>query len=204
MIKTIIFDLGNVIVAFDHSKISKRLEAVCEHASDVIFSKMIAGELVGEYNLGKISTAEFFATVNRELKLQIGYEDFYVAWNCTFLPEPIIPERLIETLADKYKLLILSDTNEMHFDFIRENFPILNHFDDFIVSHKVNVVKPSAEIFQKAVETAECLPEECLFIDDIAANVEGAHKVGLNGLQFISVRRLTEDLKALNLLPESF
>ncbi len=204
MIKTVIFDLGNVIVSFDHNKISKRLEAVCEHASDEIFGKAVVGALAHEYNLGKISTAEFFAAVDRELDLRIGYEDFYAAWNCTFLPAPIIPERLIETLSESYKLLILSDTNEMHFDFIRENFPILNHFNDFIVSHKVNAVKPSAEIFQKAVETAQCLPEESLFIDDIAANVEGARKFGIDALQFISVGQLTEDLKARNLLPENF
>jgi putative hydrolase of the HAD superfamily len=204
MIKTIIFDLGNVIVSFDHRKISKRLEAFCGQTSDVIFGKAVAGALVQEYNLGRISTGEFFAAVNRELDLRIGYEDFYAAWNCTFLPEPIISERLVKMLSEKYRLLILSDTNEMHFDFIRENFPILDYFDDFIVSHKVNVVKPSAEIFQKAVALADCLPPECLFIDDIAANVEGARKSGLNALQFISAPKLTADLIALNLLPENF
>lgn len=200
MIKSIIFDLGNVIVSFDHRKISKRLEAACEHASDAIYARAVTGELAREYNLGKISTGDFFAAINREFGLGIDYEDFYAAWNCTFLPEPIVPDELIKTLSEKFRLLILSDTNEMHFDFIRENFSILNYFDDFIVSHKAGLVKPSAEIFQKAVETADCLPEECLFIDDLLVNVEGARKCGLNALQFVSAERLTEDLKALELL----
>src|SRR5688572_6514867 len=128
MIKTIIFDLGNVIVAFDHRKISKRLEAATAHAGDVIYAKAVTGELVQEYNLGKISTDEFLAAVNQELNMQVCYEDFYDAWNCTFLPEPIISERLVKKLSEKYKLLILSDTNEMHFDFIRENYPVMNYF----------------------------------------------------------------------------
>jgi putative hydrolase of the HAD superfamily len=200
MIKTIIFDLGNVIVSFDHRKTSKRLEALSEHADDVIYAKAVAGEIVKHYNLGRLSTEEFLAAVNRELGLQIGYEDFYAAWNCTFLPEPLISEELIKKLAEKYKLLILSDTNEMHFDFIRENYPIMNYFDDFVVSHKVNFVKPSAEIFQKAVEIAGHRPEECLFIDDLAANVEGARQCGIEALQFVSAEQLERDLRKLNLL----
>lgn len=194
MIKTIIFDLGNVIVSFDHRKTSKRLAAALDHADDVVYEKAVASELVREYNLGRLSTDEFIAAVNREFGGQIGYEDFFAAWNCTFLPEPIISEAFIERLSERYKLLILSDTNEMHFDFIRENFPVMNHFDDFIVSHRVNAAKPSAEIFQKAAALAGCLPEECLFIDDLAANVEGALKFGMRAVQFVSPAQLEDDL----------
>lgn len=200
MIKTIIFDLGNVIVSFDHRKISERLKSASEHSTDEIYAKAVVSEIVQQYNLGKISTDEFLAAVNQELNMEVGYEDFYAAWNCTFLPETIVSERLIKTLSEKYRLLILSDTNEMHFDFIRENYSLMNYFDDFVVSHKINVVKPSAEIFRKAVELADCLPEECLFIDDLAANVEGAQKCGLQAIQFVSPDQLEEDLKARNLL----
>lgn len=200
MIKTIIFDLGNVLVSFDHRKTSKRLAGVFNHADDIIYEKAVSSEIVKDYNLGRISTAEFIAAVNRELGGQIGFEDFFDAWNCTFFSQPIVSEQFIESLSKKYKLLILSDTNEMHFDFIRENYPILNYFDDFVVSHRVNVAKPSAEIFRKAVELADCLPEECLFIDDLAANVEGARKIGMEAVQFVSPEQLVEDLKARNLL----
>jgi glucose-1-phosphatase len=200
MIKTLIFDLGNVIVAFDHRKISERLAPICDHSSDVIFSRAVAGAFVQEYGLGRISTPEFLAIVRRELDLQISDEDFYDAWNCTFRPEPIIAESLIEILSKKYKLLILSDTNEMHFGFLRKNFPILKYFDDFIVSHQVGVAKPSAEIFRKAVERAACRPDECLFIDDAPANVEGAKKIGMNAWRFSSVEQLTAELSAHDLL----
>ena len=200
MIKTIIFDLGNVIVSFDHRKTSQRLAGAFAHADDVVYEKAVTSEFARDYSLGRISTGEFIAAINQEFDGQIGFEDFYAAWNCTFLPEPIVSERLIETLSKKYKLLILSDTNEMHFDFIRENYPIMNYFDDFVVSHKVNVAKPSAEIFQKAVEISGCLPQECLFIDDLAANVEGARKIGMDAVRFVSPEQLVEDLKARNLL----
>lgn len=186
MIRTFIFDLGNVIVSFDHSKIVSKFGAVCKYSHDEIFSKAISSELVREYSVGAITTTEFYEAIVRELDMSMSFEDFFQAWNCTFVSEPIIPERIIKNLSEKYKLLVLSDTNEMHFDYIKENFPILNYIDDFVLSHKVNFVKPSAEIFQAVVEIAGFKPEECFFVDDLKINVEGAKKFGLNAMQFIS------------------
>lgn len=200
MIKTFIFDLGNVIVAFNHNKIVEKLQCVCRQSSDEIFARAISSKLVQDYNLGKISSAEFFDSVIRGLELEMNFADFCQIWNCTFEFEPIIPERIIKKLSKCSRLLILSDTNELHFDFIKENFPILNYFDDFVLSHKVGAVKPSEEIFRRVIERAECLPEECVFIDDIEKNVEAAKRLGLNAFQFISVEQLEAELKARNLV----
>lgn len=200
MIKTFIFDLGNVIVSFDHSKIVRRFEAVCKYSPEEIFSKTISSNLVREYNVGAITTAEFYNSIVRELDISMSFEDFFQTWNCTFIPEPIIPERIIKSLSGKYKLLVLSDTNEMHFDYIKENFQILDYIDDFILSHKVNVVKPSAEIFQAVVKIAGCQPEECFFVDDLKENVEGAKRFGLNAMQFVSAEQFEEELKTRSLI----
>ena len=156
MIKTFIFDLGNVLVSFNHNKIVERLQYVCRQSSDEIFAQAISSKLVQDYNLGKISSAEFFDSVNRGLELEMNFADFSRIWNCTFAPEPIIPERIIKKLSDSCRLLVLSDTNEIHFDFIKEIFPILDNFDDFVLSHKVGAVKPSEEIFRRVIERAEC------------------------------------------------
>ncbi|HEX8287902.1 MAG TPA: HAD family phosphatase [Pyrinomonadaceae bacterium] len=200
MIKTFIFDLGNVIVSFDHGKIVQRFGEFCMYSPDEIFSKAISSEVVREYSVGAITTTEFYEAVIRELDISMSFEDFFQAWNCTFVPEPILPERIIKSLSEKYKLLVLSDTNEMHFDYIKENFPILDYIDDFILSHKVNVVKPSAEIFQAVVKIAGCKPEECFFVDDLQVNVEGAKRFGLNAMQFISAEQFEEELKIRNLI----
>ena len=198
MIKTFIFDLGNVIVSFNHNKIVEKLQCDCRQSSDEIFAQAISSKFVQNYNLGKISSAEFFDSVNRALELEMDFADFSQIWNCTFALEPIIPERIIKKLSESYRLLVLSDTNELHFDFIKENFPILDYFDDFVLSHKVGAEKPSKEIFRRVIERAECLPEECIFIDDVEKNVEGARRFGLNAIQFISVEQLEAELKTKN------
>lgn len=200
MIKTFIFDLGNVIVSFNHNKIVEKLRCLCQQSSDEIFAQAISSEFVRDYNLGKISSAEFFDSVNRRLELEMEYADFPQIWNCTFAMEPIIPEQIIKKLSESYRLLVLSDTNELHFDFIKENFPILDYFDDFVLSHKEGAVKPSEAIFRRVIERAKCLPEECIFIDDVENNVEGARKFGLNAMQFVSVEQLETDLKERNLI----
>src|SRR5688572_12038651 len=125
MIKTFIFDLGNVIISFNHNKIVEKLQCVCRQSSDEIFARAISSKFVQDYNLGKISSAEFFDSVNRGLEMKMDFADFSQIWNCTFAPEPIIPKRIIKKLSEGYRLLVLSDTNELHFDFIKENFPFL-------------------------------------------------------------------------------
>lgn len=200
MIKTFIFDLGNVIVAFNHTKIVEKLQCVCDLTSDEILAGALSSQFVQDYNLGKISSEEFFDSISYGLNLKMNFIDFPQVWNCTFAPEPIISEHIIKKLSENYRLLILSDTNELHFDFIREKFSILDYFDDFVLSHKVGAVKPSEEIFRAVLEKAECLPDECIFIDDLEQNVEGAKKCGINAIQFLSAQQLETELRARNLL----
>lgn len=200
MIKTFIFDLGNVIVRFEHSRITWRIEQFCEFKADKIYEIILASNLTQDYNLGKISSPDFFAQVKKKLSLQMSFTEFSNIWNSTFDLEPILSKELIESLAKKYSLLVLSDTNELHFEFIRQNFPILRFFDDYVLSYQVGAIKPASEIFLSALEKANCLPEECFFIDDIEPNILGAQKVGINAMQFVSENQFIEDLKKLKLI----
>jgi glucose-1-phosphatase len=200
MIKTFIFDLGNVIVRFDHSRIFKRIEQFCDLKSAEIQPIIFASTVVHDYDLGRISSPEFFEQATKLLSLRMTFIEFSDAWNSTFEAESILPDELIERLAEKYRLLILSDTNQLHFEFIKNNFPILRHFDDYVLSYETGSLKPQAEIYRTAVEKANCLPEECFFIDDREGNIFGARAVGINALLFDGSDTLVKDLKRLELL----
>lgn len=110
---------------------------------------------------------------------------------------PLIEELTIKNLAERHRMLILSDTNELHFEFIREKFPVLNYFDDFVLSYKIGFQKPSKEIFRVAVEKANCLAEECIFTDDLQVNVEAAKKIGINAVQFVSSAQFQKDISKI-------
>lgn len=200
VIKTFIFDLGKVIVNFDHSRIVSRIEQFCDFSGVEIHQNIFANSAISEYEIGKLSSVEFFEQLRQSFNLQMSFDDFDSAWNCTFEIEPILSENLIKSLAAKYRLLILSDTNELHFRYIKANFPILKYFDDFVLSYEVGVAKPSPEIFKIAVEKANCSPAECFFTDDREINVAGAKSVGINAVQFVSSAQFEDFLQKQGLI----
>ena len=110
MIKTFIFDLGKVIVNFDHSRIVQRIEQFCDFNGDEIYGKIFASTVTHDYDLGKISSLEFFEKVKNLLNLRMNFNEFADTWNSTFDLEPILSEELIKNLSKKYRLLILSDS----------------------------------------------------------------------------------------------
>ena len=200
-IKTFIFDLGKVIVPFELGNEFKILESVCDFSSVDIRKKILETEKILLFEMGKINAAELFDSFKDLLGLRMNFEEFVRAWNSIFVSfEPIISEKLIEKLAENYRLIILSDTNELHFPFLRKKFPILQNFDDFVLSYETGYLKPAPEIFQAAIEKAECAPEECFFTDDKILNVEGAIKCGINAVQFVSADEFEAELRAQNLL----
>jgi glucose-1-phosphatase len=197
MIKTLIFDLGKVIINFDHSRIVRRIEQHCQFNEVEIYQKILTTSATRSYEIGTISSNEFFEQIKQSLDLRMNFAQFSEVWNSTFDLETILSETFIKRLSEKYRLLILSDTNDLHFEFIKQNFPILQYFDDCLLSYRVGAVKPTPEIFLAALEKANCRPEECFFTDDRESNVHGAQKVGIKTVQFISAEQLEKVISDL-------
>lgn len=200
MIKTIIFDLGKVIVPFELDNQMKILESVCNLKHAEIREKIYAAEEIKLFETGKISAEELFKVLKKTLNLRMNFDEFVAAWNSIFSLEPIVSETLVERLSKKYRLIVLSDTNKLHFEFIRRNFPILRFFDEFVLSYEVGFLKPSPEIFQAAIEKANCAAEECFFVDDREANVAGALKFGINAVLFTSAEKFIGELENRGLI----
>jgi glucose-1-phosphatase len=130
------------------------------------------------------------------LGLRVNYDQFCELWSSIFLPETLIPDAMLERLSRRYRMLLLSNTNAIHFSMIRERYPFIRHFDDLVLSHEVKAMKPSPVIYREAIARAGCAAEECFFTDDIAAYVEGARKEGIDAVQFVSLEKLQEDLRS--------
>lgn len=200
MIKTIIFDLGNVIIPFDINTGVENAAKFSDSSDDEIREKFFDGKLSQDYHSGKISEDKFYESVKKSLDLRMSFQQFVDAWNSIFLSETILPDGLLEKLAQKHRLIILSDTNKLHFEFIKQNFSIMRHFDDFVLSHKVGFQKPSTEIFEAAIEKARCLPEECFYTDDKKLYIEKAKEFGIDAVQFISIEQFESELKKRRLI----
>ena len=107
----------------------------------------------------------------------------------------LIPEPIIQGLAARYRLVLLSNTNAIHFDMIRRSYPVLRHFHDLILSYEVKAMKPDPVIYRAAIAAAGCRPEECFYTDDIADYVEGARRMGIDAVQFRGSEALEQDLR---------
>jgi FMN phosphatase YigB (HAD superfamily) len=196
VIKAVIFDLGKVIVPFDLARGYKALLPYCGCPPEEIPKRIAATDLVYRIETGRMEPYQFVRELCSILDLDVNYDQFCELWGSIFLPCPLISERLIEGLGRHYRLLVLSNTNAIHYAIIRERYPLLRHFHDFVLSFEVGAVKPEAAIYLEAVDRAGCLPEECFFTDDMPEFVAGAKALGLDAVEFRSAEALEEELRA--------
>lgn len=195
MIKAVIFDLGGVIVPFDFTIGYMQLEPLCEIPAEEIPVRIAETGLVRELESGHISADGFYIRLADALSLPITIEEFREIWCSVFLPETLISEELMEKLSRSHKLILLSNTNSIHFDMILKTYPILRHFHANVLSYEVGAMKPEPEIYQAAIAAAGCAPEECFFTDDILLNIDGAKQAGIDAVQFESSAQLESELR---------
>jgi len=196
VLKAIIFDLGNVIVPFDFRRAYARLEPLCKYSIDEIRSRLRATGMVQRFETGQVDPRHFVQEFSAALNIEISYDQFCELWSCIFLPETLIPESLLISLAGRYRLLLLSNTNPIHFSMVRANYPLLRHFHDAVLSHEVGAAKPSPQIYQEAIRRAGCEPRECFFTDDIQLYVDAARELGMQAVQFQSAAQIECELQA--------
>lgn len=195
MIRAIIFDLGRVIVPFDFGRGYAQLAELSGIPAGEVPKRIGQTDLVERYECGKIASGDFVRDLAAHLSITVDHDRFCEIWNSIFLPETLISEDLLIALKEDYRLVLLSNTNQIHFEGILKNYPLLRHFDELVLSYRVGFMKPMAEIYRAAVKAARCLPEECFFTDDIAEYVEGARREGIDAVQFQSEDQVKQELR---------
>jgi len=198
-IEVILFDLGNVILPFTHYQIAEKLSQFSQRKefqdSQRIFSYLFDFEkgAVNGYEVGKVSSIQFFKSLKKYLHLSLSFKKFIPIWNDIFTEDQGVSE-IIRSLKGKKKLGLISNTNPLHFDYILSKFPVIRIFDKWILSHEVGFKKPDVHIFQKAMEWASVEPGKILLIDDMKKHVEVAVSLGMQGIHFISADQLRKEL----------
>ncbi len=195
MIRAVIFDLGGVIVPLDFPRAYAAIAALSPLPAAEIPNRIRSSGLVERYETGRLTSPDFVRQLSDLLSIEITYPQFCDLWSTLFRPDPLIPESLFAGLAARYPLILLSNTNEIHFENIRARFPLLRHFHHLVLSYEVGAAKPSPRIYEAAVARAGFRPEECFFTDDVPAYVEGARHAGLDAVRFFDFPQLEAELK---------
>lgn len=201
MIRSLIFDLGRVIVPFDFRRGYEHMSERCGLPPEEVRVRLKADGMVCDFESGRMDSREFHRRVAQLLESDVDYDEFREIWFSIFLPETLVPDSLLEQLHARYRTVLLSNTNPMHFEMIRERYPILRHFDAFVLSYEAGAMKPDPRIYEAAVSAAGCAPRECFFTDDIPEYVEGARRMGIDAVLFEGAGRLEQELRARGVLP---
>lgn len=203
-IKVVYFDLGKVLLRFNHQEIVDRLLSRTEPGMrrprelyGFLFD--LKDGLCNRYDEGNISSRGFYEEIDRRFDIRATFDEFVPLWNDIFSENADVSE-LMQQVRALRPVYLLSNINELHWEYVRDKFPVLSEMDGWVLSYQVNSKKPRPEIFRAALEAAHAAPGEAAFVDDMEENTAAANSQGMVGITFTGVPGLREELLRLGLI----
>jgi putative hydrolase of the HAD superfamily len=172
-------------------------------APEAVQAYLFGGRLEDDYEAGRVSTAVFLGLVRETCRLRGTDEQLRAAFADMFWPNPEVCD-LVPLLAPRYRLVLLSNTNELHAAFFQRSFAdVLRHFDHLVLSFEIGIRKPLAGFFEHCQRLAGAAPQDCIFIDDLPDNVGAAQALGWHGIVYKPGNDLPGALERLGVHIES-
>jgi HAD superfamily hydrolase (TIGR01509 family) len=198
MLRAVISDMGRVVLWFDNDVFIRKLAATAtvpeEHIKEAAHWNL---ELLTDFDRGIITPGDFYRRVARAVGSSMGEDEFFEIYNDIFTLNPPALDALRRQKAAGKALVMLSNTDVLRFGHIRERYPEMFIFDEYVLSFELGLVKPHPAIYLEAARRAGCRPAECVFIDDMAVNVEGARRVGMAGIVYTPATDLDAEIAKL-------
>jgi putative hydrolase of the HAD superfamily len=204
-IDAILFDLGGVFITIDYQATIDAFEKLGFENAQHLYSQAEQAILFEKYETGKISTPHF---INNLLKLSNSNpspNQIVKAWNSMIGDFSIESITLLKNLQSKYRLFMLSNTNELHMDLVKrkwqeiENAPMESFFEKVHFSHQLGLRKPYPNTFLEVCKINNLDPVKTLFIDDSIQHIVGAQKAGLQTIYLKKITDLAFELKAFGI-----
>lgn len=198
-VDAVILDLGNVLVFHDNAYLFRRFadvaglkgdeQAVMAKLDRTLWDRINRGALAGD-----AIRKEICAALGVELEPAL----FFAIWNSHFrIHDEVLP--IVESLIGRVKLALLSNTNDLHAQFLLPQLPLLQRFDSLLLSHELETAKPDPDFFYEALERLDVPAERAAFFDDIQEYVEAAQRLGIHGRLFTTASQFKEQLRELGL-----
>jgi putative hydrolase of the HAD superfamily len=164
LVDAVILDLGNVLVFHDNALLLGRLAARggAGPEGERRLAEALSGPLALAINRGEIDRDEIRREVCRLAGADVPADEFFDLWSSHFRPnEEIFPR--VEALSRELPLVLLSNTNALHWEFLRPRLPALARFRGMVLSHEVGAVKPEPAIYLRAASVAGVPPGRAAF-----------------------------------------
>ena len=195
--KTIIFDMGNVVGFFDHHRAIEKVRPFSPLSAEQMYQSVYKGALEDQVERGYLTAPVFLRQVHQLWSLRCDVEFLAHAVGDVFWANPEVCD-LVPKLKGRYRLVLGSNTNAIHARrFLAQFADTLKQFDALVLSHEIGTRKPDAEFFHHCHRLANAKASECVFVDDLAENVEGAQAIGFHAIMYRPNDGLAEKLRAL-------
>jgi putative hydrolase of the HAD superfamily len=199
-VQAVIFDLGRVLVDIDNQFLVETLFKGLETDNlQELGRKTMSDPAMVEFNTGRMGAEEFHRRMCDTYKIEPDFEIFKKQW-CEIFTTMDGMQNLIKHISKDVTMGLLSDTDPIHWNHIKKTWPWIGEIRNPTLSYEIGVMKPNAEIYLTAARNVNTPPEQCLFIDDLQANIEGAQDVGMQGIRFETVEALARELQKMHLL----
>ena len=205
-IRTIIFDLGGVVITLDPQQAVDRFKALGLADAEKRLDSYTQSGIFGDVEHGLITPEEFRKEFSKLVGHEVTHEECAFAWQ-GYAKE--VPQRNLEALMrlrqEGYRVLLLSNTNPFMMEWVEspafdgKGHPVSYYFDHCYLSYQMKLMKPSEDIFRAVLRNEKTFASECLFVDDGSRNVATASQLGLrtfcpeNGEKW--TEKIYEDLK---------
>lgn len=172
----ILCDIGNVLVSFDFHPCAQGLARHSDLDAASILEALEPLKLSLES--GMIDGEQFTMECTRAIGFRGSKDLFRSIWCDIFAPNPAMEQSMC-ALAGRLPLYLLSNTSDLHKDHLLRTFGVFRHFTDGVFSFAEGTMKPDEAMFQAAFRRFDLDPESTFYIDDLAANIETASRLGL-------------------------
>ena len=196
-LRAIIFDIGRVLVRVDVARAMEGLASGSALSPSELWTAIERDPRWPDWQEGRISPHDWYLHLNKRLAGNLTFEQFTEVWNRALGPTPIHEDAFFERLSKRYRLALLSNTDPIHVRHMEATYSFFSFFPTRIYSCSVGASKPNPLIYREALRALKVQAQEAVYIDDIAAYVEPAQRLGMAGIQFQSPAQVTSDLKSL-------
>lgn len=197
-VKLLVFDMGHVFVDFEWETVC---QGFCDRAGITRdeFKPILKHIASLGYESGRAQTADVLREINAQLAdLNLTEEEFHTLWNATFRENEEMAA-LLQSLKKDRPIYLLSNTNDSHYSYLERTHQVSRHFEELILSYLVGSSKPEEAIYLEVLRRSGLKAEECLFVDDLPANIEAASKLGMNTIRFVGIADLKERLASFGI-----
>ncbi len=177
-----LFDIGNVLVQLDFTR--GLLPLIPRGTEDPTGRLRSLREKAEDFETGRLDRNAFVRWASSRLGFTGSSDDFHRAWNSIFDPIQAMWTVAAFMRSRQLKLILFSNTNCMHAEWLLANYEVFGQFEGHVFSHEAGCCKPDPDIYRHAISKYGLTPAETLYIDDLAENIETGDSFGFRCHQY--------------------